>query len=66
MTLNAYHESLVSHATRLKSDSEDIYNICMKIRMSNLTSEQLEMFREIESKLNKMHEFVIEVIKTNQ
>lgn len=61
-----FHESLISHATRLKSDSENIYNLCMRIRMSNLSSEQLEMFREIEQRLYKMHEFVVSVIRSEQ
>ena len=61
-----FHESLVTHASRLKADSENVYNLCMRVRMSNLTSEQLEIFRDIEQRLYKMHEFCVSIIKEEQ
>lgn len=61
-----FEESLSASNSRIKSDIENCYNLTMRIKMSRNDSDQLEMLRELEQKLYKIHDYVVETVKTYQ
>lgn len=64
MTENDFEETLQSANNRIKSDIENMYNLSMRVKMSSLTTEKLELLREIEQRMEKTHRYIIETIKT--
>ncbi len=61
-----FEETLQAANSRIKNDVENAYNLTMKIRMSRFTHEQIELLRELEALLDKVHKYTIETVKTYQ
>ncbi len=61
-----FNENLTAANRRIKADIENMHNLAMKIQMDHVTSDKLELLRELEQRLWKTHAYCVETIRTYQ
>jgi hypothetical protein len=55
-----FEETLDSANSRIKADLENLYNLSMKIKMTHLDIDKIELLREMEERMYRTYAYVLE------